>query len=286
MPIYYNSNGFAHHRLEDVVRVLAGLGYDGIALTPDVAHLDPFRAAPAEVAGFRRMLEETRLGVTIESGARYVLDPRQKHWPALLSSRGFERRQEFYLWLIDLAVEVESPLVSIWSGASEADAPQGDAALDLLAERLKPVLEHAAEQGVLLCFEPEPDMRVETLADYERLRARLSGFDLWLTIDIGHLAAREAPPFDAHLEQHRAVLKNLHLDDATVGQHEHRFFGEGAIDLPAIARRIDAIQYSGVLSVELPAHAREAPKTAERALRALREAGFSLGKLGFPPGSR
>ncbi len=286
MPIYYNSNGFVHHRLEDVVEVLAGLGYDGIALTPDIVHLDPFRVTPAEVEGFRGLLEKARLGITIESGARYILDPRRKHWPALLSSRGFERRQDFYLRLIDLAAEVGSPLVSIWSGASEARTPPGEAALDLLAERLKPVLEHAAESGELLCFEPEPGMLVETLADYERLRARLPGFDLWLTIDTGHLAAREAPPFDAHLEKHRAALKNVHFDDAPLGQHEHRFFGEGVLDWPAIARRLDAIHYSDVLSVELPAHARDAPQTAERALRFLRQVGFSIGKLGFPSGGR
>src|SRR5438445_671211 len=38
----YNTNGLAHHRLDDALRVIAELGYEGCALTLDHAHLDPF----------------------------------------------------------------------------------------------------------------------------------------------------------------------------------------------------------------------------------------------------
>mgnify|MGYP003430850241 CR=1 FL=1 len=42
----------------------------GIALTPDVHHLDPYRATAAEIDAFRARIERLNLGVTIEGGAR------------------------------------------------------------------------------------------------------------------------------------------------------------------------------------------------------------------------
>lgn len=272
--LYYNTNGFAHHRLEDVVEILADLGYAGISLTPDVHHLDPLRATAREVQAFRAHCERRGLAIALEGGARYVLDPRRKHHPTLLTTAGHERRQAFDRRLVDLAAELGSPLVSIWSGAREADTPPRDAALDLLAERLKPELEHAAARGVTIAFEPEPGMLVETLADYAALSARLPGRAPALTLDTGHLAAREEPPFDDCVRRSAGALANVQLDDSPRGVHEHRFFGEGDLDLRAIARALTEVGYTGPLSVELSRHGHDAPAVAARSIRVLRELGF------------
>ena len=42
LRLAYNTNGFPQHELREVVALLGDLGYRGIAITPDVHHLNPF----------------------------------------------------------------------------------------------------------------------------------------------------------------------------------------------------------------------------------------------------
>src|SRR5712671_4262221 len=99
MYLAYNTNGLAHHRLEDALRLLADLGYQGVALTPDVGHLDPLTTTPHDWDKIRAHLERLKLKIVIETGARFVLDPRRKHYPNLISKDPADagRRLAFYL---------------------------------------------------------------------------------------------------------------------------------------------------------------------------------------------
>ncbi len=82
----YNTNGLAHHRLDDALRMLADEGYSGVALTLDVQHLDPFADdATSHAEGVRRLCETLSLGVVVETGAHRVDDVRAKQGPTGVS---------------------------------------------------------------------------------------------------------------------------------------------------------------------------------------------------------
>src|SRR4051812_47800475 len=92
MRLGYNTNGFAHHRLADALAVIAELGYRAIAITLDVHHLDPY--APShrdELDDLARRCRELDLDPVIETGARFLLDPRRKHQPTLISAAAPDR---------------------------------------------------------------------------------------------------------------------------------------------------------------------------------------------------
>src|SRR3954465_11515264 len=100
MFLGYNTNGFAHHRLWDAIEILAELGYEGVALTPDVNHFvtSGDAATMKEVLGGTAVcLSELGLRGVIDTGARFILDPRRKHQPTLISPTASERdrRQGF-----------------------------------------------------------------------------------------------------------------------------------------------------------------------------------------------
>src|SRR5258706_13488513 len=121
MWLAYNTNGLAHHRLDDALRLLADLGYDGVALTPDVAHRDLTATSERDWENVARLCESRKLRVVVETGARFALDPRRKHWPNLMSSDAAagERRIAYYRKAMRLAQVLRAELVSIWSGALE-----------------------------------------------------------------------------------------------------------------------------------------------------------------------
>src|SRR5262249_45570630 len=81
----YGTNGLADHRLPDALALLADLGYAGVALPLDHQHLDPYGPGLSRrVAAVARELDRHGLAVVVETGARYLLDPRRKHRPTLL----------------------------------------------------------------------------------------------------------------------------------------------------------------------------------------------------------
>lgn len=271
MNLYYNTNGFAHHRLDDVVDILAEVGYSGIALTPDVSHLDPTRFETSAIESFRRRCESVGLSITIETGARFVLDPRAKHEPNLMTAAAFERRVDYYRQHIDLAASLHASTVSLWSGS----APNASTTMNELANRLEPVLAHGALRGVKVAFEPEPGMYVETIAQYRELVSALgASTNLGLTIDVGHLVVNESSPIERHLVENVDRLAVVHLDDAVRGVHEHRMIGDGEVPWRDVAAVLRAIEFKGPLIVELSRHSHDAARAARTAYERLREYGF------------
>lgn len=270
MILGYNTNGLAHHRLDDALDLLADLGYRGVALTPDVPHLDLLRTDERDWEKTRARLDRLGFRCMIETGARYVLDPRRKHWPNLLSrdASDAERRMDYYRRAIRLANALGAPGISLWSGPMEAgDDPA--AAMDRLVPRLARVLDEAGAAGVAVCFEPEPGHLVDGLSRYRELRKKLGRQDLRTTIDVGHLVVTEPGAPETHLAEWKDSLLNVQVDDARRGVHEHLPPGEGEIDFGPVFRELHRIGYDGLAALELSRDSHRAAEIAARAIRTL-----------------
>lgn len=280
----YNTNGLAHHRLADALRLLSDLGYEGVAITPDVGQLDLYRLSPREVSEVRALSDDLGLELAIETGARYLMDARKKHRPTLLENEASERtrRVDFLKRSIDLATALRANIVSLWSGAAPA-GEIGDASAtatdceriwDRLCEGLSQVLTHAREHSIRIAFEPEPGMFIERPSGYAELVRRLgaAGDDLGLCLDVGHLLVTRDLPVSRVIAELSPRLLHVHLDDIREGRHEHRMFGEGELDLAETLRALLQAGYAGLAAVELSRDSHRGAQAAEEALMRLREA--------------
>src|SRR5437016_3894181 len=93
MLLGYNTNGLTHNDLFEAIELLADIGYRSVAITIDHAALPPRAGSDwRDLDRLRELLDGRRMRSVIETGARYLLDPRAKHEPTLISPDPHRRR--------------------------------------------------------------------------------------------------------------------------------------------------------------------------------------------------
>lgn len=271
----YNTNGVANHRFQDALRLIADSGYDGVALTLDHHHFDPFAPRLAHRAGMLAgQLERLGLGVVVETGARFLLEPRAKHEPTLISpeAEGRERRLDFLRKAVDICATCRGEAVSFWAGVPRSGV-DAEAAWGWLVDGVARLSDYAASRGVVAAVEPEPGMRVETVDDWRRLQeavARLGAAPIRLALDVGHLmVTQERVPADA-VRELAPVLGTVALEDMKRGVHEHLPFGEGDLDVSSVLRALVESRYDRLVCVELSRDSHRAHTMVPQALEWLR----------------
>jgi len=266
----FNTNGAAHHRLDDALSLIAEAGYDGVALTLDIHHLDPFD--PAFTSNTRQLAARLRalnLGCVVETGARFLLDPRAKHEPTLVTAdpAGRARRIDFLTRALAVAAETGGEAMSFWAGVPKPGVDPARAR-DWLREGVEEIVRRAEAMGVVAALEPEPGMLIETVDDWRALDMP----SLKLALDTGHcIVTGERDPAAAVVE-FAASLGTVTIEDMRRGEHIHLPFGEGDMDVPAVLGALRSVGFGGLICVELSRESHRADVMIPKALAALKAA--------------
>lgn len=272
MILGYNTNGFAHHRLSDALIVIREIGYQSVALTVESDILDPpnHQGVEKAVRAVKPLFDDLDLRVTVETGARFILDPRRKHQPTLISTPAADRqrRMDFLRATVDIAAALSADSVSLWSGVSD-DGAQGAESFDRLVAGLQDLLRHAEGTDVRLAFEPEPGMLIDTMDQFRRLHEAIAHPQFGLTLDVGHVYCLADGDLRDHLRRWKNVLWNVHIEDMRRGLHEHLMFGDGEMDFRPVFSALREIDYRGPIHVELSRHSHNAVEAARQAFQFL-----------------
>lgn len=256
MILGYNTNGTNNHRWDQVIELMAEIGYRSVAITIDHDCLNPYSPdLPDKINQMRRLLERLEMRSVIETGARFLLDPRQKHEPTLVSAMPERRaiRVDFLKRCVMIAKELNSDAVSFWSGIVRDNAAREEA-FRRLAEGCRELLDFASSRNIPLAFEPEPGMLVPSFDDYRHLLSLCDGPGFGLTVDIGHVHCVETDSISRCLSEWKDRIFTIHIEDMRRGVHDHLRFGQGTIDFPPVFKTLKNIGYSGTINVELSRH--------------------------------
>ena len=272
MILGYNTNGLAHHDPIDALELLAETGFKSVAITIDHGWMSPrCESRFGQMRVIKRFLEQHGFSSVIESGARFLLDPRKKHSPTLMHPDDLmaAQRVDFLKYCIDVAANLGSQCVSIWSGKKPPHM-SFQAAMDRLVQNLAKVVGYAEEQGVDIGFEPEPGMLIDTTGRFERLLHLFDSPRLKMTMDLGHLFCLSEVPMAGFIERWADRLVNVHIEDMKAGVHDHLMFGEGQIHFPPVIESLFQVGYTGGLHVELSRHSHDAANIVKRSFEFLK----------------
>jgi L-ribulose-5-phosphate 3-epimerase len=272
MILGYNTNGLTARNAVEAIEFVAEVGYRAIALTLNHDLLNPFDPLlERQIEDAVAALDRHQMRSVIETGARLLLDPHVKHEPTLVTAEpsARARRIDFLVRAIDIAAVISADCVSLWSGRVRDGAGDREA-MRRLVGGLAEVLDYAASRDVVLGFEPEPEMFIDTQQRFADLlgeldRNRIDASRLRLTLDVGHLHCQGETPIACQIRQWSNRLVNVHMEDMRLGVHEHLMFGDGEIDFGPVVGAFEEIHYGGTLNVELSRHSHEGAAAARRA---------------------
>lgn len=254
----YNTIGCSNHALPDALEMISEAGYQGVVVTLDVHHMNPMSETyEADAEALKKSLAINDLAVAIDTGGRFLLDPRDRMEPTLLSpsAEGRARRLEFLKRAIRICEICEGEAVTFTAGRPKRGVDQANAA-NWLLDGLAQLSEAAGQKNVTLALEPEPGHMVGKLDDFKLVRDTVKQMTeappLQLALDVGHVAvAGDRAPHQA-VKEFSAVLGAVAVSGTRDGVHAHLPLGEGDVSIPEVLSRLRDVDYGGLITVKLP----------------------------------
>jgi sugar phosphate isomerase/epimerase len=255
MQLAFSTNAYLNFSFADTVSRLAKIGYRGVEIMADVPHAWPAYLLPEQKKAIRAALDSNNLAISNINAfmMHAVNDHRQKYWhPSWIEPDTHYRqvRIDHTKRALSLAKELGAKCITTEPGGP-IEGRSWSECLKLFVEMLKPVVEHAEKEQVLLLVEPEPDLLIETADQYLEFASKIQSPYLGLNFDIGHSYCVNDDPADT-VRRLAKLIRHVHLEDiAATRVHHHLIPGEGAIDFGATLSALKEVGYDGWVTVEL-----------------------------------
>lgn len=256
MKLAFSSNAYLRYSFAEAARRVAAMGYQGIEIMADVPHAWPAFLLEEQKEAIRNALRSNKLQISNINAfmMHAVNDPRQRYWyPSWIEPDHHYRqiRIDHTIRTLTLAKELGAPCITTEPGGPLEPGASWSQALKLFVEMLKPVIEHAEKEKVLLLIEPEPGLLIETADQFLEFMGHIHSDYVGLNFDIGHSFCVNDDPATT-IPRVAKYIRHFHLEDISATRvHHHLVPGEGAIDFQAAIKAIRAMNYKDWITIEL-----------------------------------
>jgi len=270
MKLAFSSNAYLRFSFNDAAKKIGKLGYQGIEIMADVPHAWPAFMLEEQKQGIRDSLKSNNLEISnINSFMMHAVnDSRQRYWyPSWIEPDKHYRqiRIDHTMRCLTMAKELGAPCITTEPGGPVEAGASWNAGLKLFVEMLKPVIEHAEKEGVLLLIEPEPGLLIETADQFLEFMGHIKSPMVGCNFDIGHSYCVGDDPAST-IPRLAKYIKHFHLEDiASTRVHHHLIPGDGAIDFKAAIEAIRAIGYKEWVTIELYPYVEDPDQAAKLA---------------------
>ena len=250
----FRTAGYRNMSVEQAIRAIADVGYDGVELCLEHPDLGPEKLTDDRCAELVAVASE--LGLEIATVSYHGDgDPLELRWARALAA-------------VALTPALGADILIVNSPRPGPDAP-ADLAEEFRYE-LSCQLAMADELEVTVALEPEPGLLVDDCRDMLDLIEQMGSPSLAVNLDVGHAWLTE-DDLNSAITEMGGHIAAVHIEDMADKVHKHRVPGDGQMDLPGVVQALRDTGFSGWLTVDLFDIADDPNAAARQSLAQMRE---------------
>jgi sugar phosphate isomerase/epimerase len=274
MRFAFSTNAFKTYSLEDSIKEIAAIGYEGVELLCDIPHAYPPDFDNKKIQSIKNLLSDNNMQISnLNAFTLYAIG--DVYHPSWIedSEKLREARIKHTINCIRIAKKVGAKNISTepggpLGGIDKSKIPQLE---KLFIDGLLRASKIAEKEGVKILVEPEPSLLLENSKQFKNLIKKINSEYVKLNFDIGHFFCVKEDP--AQLVYELAdYTDHFHLADIAENRvHNHLIPGLGAINFAQVFKAITEIGYRGFITVELYPYQSNPVEAAQNAFDHLRD---------------
>jgi sugar phosphate isomerase/epimerase len=273
MKLAFSTNAFKKYSLEESIRLIKEIGYEGVEILCDIPHAYPPQLKEEDILSIKETVSKNGIEISnLNAFTLYAIT--DVYHPSWIENDNQlrELRVQHTNNCLNLARKLGAKNISTEPGGPiekmsdkttncNYNSGTGDKGggqyhhnqklQDLFIEGIAKSAKIAEECGVKILVEPEPGLLIENSEQFLKILKRIDSTSVGLNFDIGHFFCVREDPADLIycLAQY---IGHFHLADISQTRvHNHLIPGHGAIDFLSIFKAINQINYNGFVTVEL-----------------------------------